>query len=264
MDDNRIAQGDYRLAGRTVIVTGAGSGIGRVTARAFAEQGCRVVLAGRREDALAETAEGIPADHVIAVPTDVADRSSVAELLAIAADRFGSVDVVVSNAAAYASGQLDDLDPADERAMVATNVDGSFNVAREAIPHLVASGGVLLFTTSVSAIRGDWDQAVYNATKGAITMLVQSLALDLGRRGVRVNAVAPAFTPMGELGERIRSDAAFAAPFENRTALGRTGLPEDIAPAFLFLASDDARYVTGITLPVDGGTSASTGQAHVG
>jgi meso-butanediol dehydrogenase / (S,S)-butanediol dehydrogenase / diacetyl reductase len=262
MAAQRIAIGQYGLQDKVVVVTGAGSGIGRVIARAFAEQGARLVIAGRREDALAETAEGLSPDHVIAVPTDVQDRESVADLVAIAVDRFGGIDVVVSNAAAYTAGPIESLDPDAYRAMVATNLDGTVYLVQEAIPHL-QSGASIIFTTSVSAIRGDWGQAVYNASKGAMTMLMQSLALDLGARGIRVNAVAPAFTPMGELGERVRSDAGFAAPFVNRVALGRTGLPEDVAPAFLFLASDDARYITGVTLPVDGGTSASTGQAHV-
>jgi meso-butanediol dehydrogenase / (S,S)-butanediol dehydrogenase / diacetyl reductase len=261
MAPERIAAGDYRLEGKTVIVTGAGSHIGRAIARAFAEQGCNLVLAGRREDALAETAEGMHADHVIAVPTDMQDRESVADLVAIAVDRFGSLDVVVGNAAAYSAGPIEELGPDEYRAMVATNVDGAVYLAQESIPHLSA-GASIIFTTSVSAIRGDWGQAVYNATKGAMTMLMQSLALDLGARGIRVNAVAPAFTPSGGLADRIAADASFAEPFVNRVALGRVGAPEDVAPAFLFLASDDARYITGVTLPVDGGTSASTGQAH--
>jgi meso-butanediol dehydrogenase/(S,S)-butanediol dehydrogenase/diacetyl reductase len=253
--------GRYGLEGRTVIVTGAGSGIGRAIARAFLGQGCNVVLAGRRDDALAETAEGAHADHVIAVRTDVTDRESVADLVAIAADRFGAIDVVVSNAAAYAQGEIDALADEDYRAMIGTNIDGSVFLVQEALPHLERSEGVILFTTSASGVRGDWGQAVYNATKGAMTMLMQSLALDLGARGIRVNSVAPAFTPGPALAEQLAAPGA-AAPFENRVALGRLGRPDDIAPAFLFLASDDARYITGVTLPVDGGTTASTGQAH--
>jgi meso-butanediol dehydrogenase / (S,S)-butanediol dehydrogenase / diacetyl reductase len=260
MNDHRIARGDYGLEGRTVVITGAGSGIGRVAARAFLEQGCNVVLAGRREDALAETASGAPADHVIAVPTDVRDRDSVADLIAIAADRFGSIDVVISNAAAYTAGEIDELADSEYRDMVSTNLDGAVFLVQEALPHLEQSHGVVLFTTSASGVRGDWGQAVYNATKGAMTMLMQSLALDLGARGIRVNSVAPAFTPGEALASSLEGEAG--EPFRNRVALGRLGRPEDIAPAFLFLASDDAAYITGVTLPVDGGTTASTGQAH--
>lgn len=254
--------GDYQLQGRTVIVTGAGSGIGQAIARAFIDQGCNVVLAGRREDALAETAEGAPAEHVIAVPTDVTDRESVADLVAIAADRFGRIDVVVSNAAAYTAGEIDELGEGDYRAMVATNLDGTVHLVQEALPHLERARGVILFTTSASGLRGDWRQAVYNATKGAMTTLMQSLALDLGARGIRVNAVAPALTRTAANAEHF-ADPDVVAPHAQRTALGRIGEPEDVAPAFLFLASDDARYITGVTLPVDGGTTASTGQAHV-
>jgi meso-butanediol dehydrogenase/(S,S)-butanediol dehydrogenase/diacetyl reductase len=262
VEDQMVVTGDYKLQGRTVVVTGAGSGIGRAIARAFIDQGCNVVLAGRREDALAETAEGAPPERVIAVPSDVTDRESVADLVAVAADRFGRIDVVVSNAAAYASGGIDALDEADHHAMVATNIDGTVYLVQEALPHLEESRGVILFTTSVSGLRGDWNQALYNATKGAMTTLMQSLALDLGGRGIRVNAVAPALTRTAANAAHF-ADPAATAPFADRTALGRIGEPEDVAPAFLFLASDDARYITGATLPVDGGTSASTGQAHV-
>jgi len=114
----------------------------------------------------------------------------------------------------------------------------------------------------VSGERGDWGQAAYNATKAAISNFVRSLALDWGAEGVRLNAVAPAFT-LTELTEGVGRDPESLAPLVNRIALGRPGEPEDVAPAVLFLASDAARYVTGVVLPVDGGTSASTGQAHV-
>ena len=116
--------------------------------------------------------------------------------------------------------------------------------------------------TSVSGLRGDWRQAAYNATKHAVTGFVRSLALDWGERGVRVNAVAPAFT-LTEMTAGLASTPQQLAPFVDRIALGRPGLPEDVAPAVLFLASEDAAYVTGAVLTVDGGTSASTGQPHV-
>lgn len=115
----------------------------------------------------------------------------------------------------------------------------------------------------MSGLRGDWEQPGYNATKGAVNVLAHSLALDLRARGIRVNAVAPAFTKTDMTDSMGVSDSELEV-FVNRIALGRPGTPKDITPAVLFLASPDARYITGAILPVDGGTSASTGQAHVG
>ena len=176
-------------------------------------------------------------------------------------ERFGHLDVVVSNAAGYAGGEITDVSDEDWESLRATNVDGFFHLAKAALPHLATSGGSLVAVSSVSGDRGDWGQAAYNATKAAITNFVRSLALDWGSRGVRLNAVAPAFT-LTELTEGMGRDEESLAPFVDRIALGRPGEPEDVAPAVLWLASDAARYVTGAVLPVDGGTSASTGQPH--
>lgn len=250
----------YALSGKSVLVTGAGSGIGRAIARAFLEQGARVTVTGRREGPLHETVEG-RGDALVA-PGDVSDPASVRDVVARALDTFGSLDVVVSNAAAYASGDFADLGDDEWAAMRDTNIDGFVHVARATLPELERSGGNLVAITSVSALAGDWGQAGYNASKHAITGFVTSLALDYGAKGVRINAVAPAFT-ITPLTEGMAKDDDALAPFVNRVALGRPGRPEDVAPAVLFLASDDAGYITGTTLRVDGGTSASTGQPHV-
>ena len=146
--------------------------------------------------------------------------------------------------------------------MRATNVDAFFHLAKAALPHLAACGGNLVAVSSVSGERGDWGQAAYNATKAAISNFVRSLALDWGADGVRLNAVAPAFT-VTDLTADMARDEASLAPFVNRIALGRPGQPADVAPVVLFLASEAAGYVTGAVVPVDGGTSASTGQPHV-
>lgn len=250
----------YAVGGKTVIVTGAGSGIGRAIARAFLQQGARVVVTGRREAPLHETVS--VGGESLVVPSDVSDPASVRDLVRATLERFGSIDVVVSNAAAYASGEFADLSDDDWAAMRDTNIDGFVHLARATLPELERSGGNLVAITSVSALAGDWGQAGYNASKHAISGFVSSLALDYGAKGVRINAVAPAFT-ITPLTEGMAKDDDALAPFVNRVALGRPGQPEDVAPAVMFLASEDAAYITGTTLRVDGGTSASTGQPHV-
>ena len=251
----------YAFTGKTVLVTGGGTGIGRAIAEAFLANGANVAVSGRRREVLDEALADHPEDRVLAVEADVSDDASARDMVAAVVERFGSLDVVVNNAAAYTSGSFDDLGLDDWQAIRSTNIDGFVHVARHALPELERSGGNLVVVGSVSGLRGDWAQAAYNATKAAIMNFVQSLALDYGPRGVRLNAVAPAFT-VTPLTQAAADDPEVHAAAVNRVALGRLGQPEDVAPAVLFLASDDAAYVTGAFLAVDGGTSASTGQAH--
>ena len=251
----------YDFAGRTVLVTGGGTGIGRAIAEAFLANGANVAVSGRRRDKLDEALAAHPTERTLAVEADVSQDASVAALVAAVTERFGSIDVVVNNAAAYTSGGFDELGVEDWEAIRSTNIDGFVNVARHSLPELEKTGGNLVVVGSVSGLRGDWGQAAYNATKAAIMNFVQSLALDYGPRGVRLNAVAPAFT-VTPITAGAAADPEVAAAAINRVALGRLGQPEDVAPAVLFLASPDAGYITGAFLAVDGGTSASTGQAH--
>ena len=257
-----MQRASFDFTDSVVLVTGGGTGIGRAITEAFLAAGATVAVTGRRRERLEQALEGWPAERALALPADVSDGAAVAGVVQQVVDRFGRLDVVVSNAAGYENGPLTELDDEAWAALRATNVDGFFHLAKNALPHLAASGGNLVAVSSVSGDRGDWGQAAYNATKAAITNFVRSLALDWGADGVRLNAVAPAFT-LTELTEGMGRDEASLAPFVDRIALGRPGVPEDVAPAVLFLASDAARYVTGAVLPVDGGTSASTGQPHL-
>lgn len=251
----------YPFDGKTVLVTGGGSGIGRAIALAFLDNGANVAVSGRRREKLEETLAGRDANRTLAVVGDVGDDASVGTLVTEVVDHFGALDVVVNNAAAYTNGNFEDLALEDWAAIRSTNIDGFVHVARHTLPHLEKSGGNLVVVGSVSGLRGDWGQAAYNATKAAIMNFVQSLSLDYGPPGVRLNAVVPALT-MTDVTAGVADDDTVMAAANNRIALGRPGQPDDIAPAVLFLASPDARYVTGAFLPVDGGTSASTGQAH--
>ncbi|MET0930362.1 MAG: SDR family oxidoreductase [Aeromicrobium sp.] len=251
----------YGFTGRTVLVTGGGTGIGKAIALAFVANGANVVISGRTEATLQEAFAGQPEDRTLAVVSDVGDPEDAAALVATTVARFGRLDVVVNNAAAFTSGEF--TDTADEWEQIRrTNIDGFVHLARHALPELERVGGNLVAVASVSALRGDWGQSLYNASKAAVLNFVQSLALDYGSRGVRLNAVAPAFT-ITPITKHLAADAELIAKFTNRVALGRPGLPEDVAPAVLFLASGDAAYITGATLAVDGGTSASTGQPHL-
>jgi meso-butanediol dehydrogenase/(S,S)-butanediol dehydrogenase/diacetyl reductase len=252
----------YAFDDKVVLVTGGGTGIGRAIARAFLDNGARVAIVGRRRDRLEEALGGYDTAKVLAVQADVADPSHAARVVSTVTDHFGRLDVFVNNAAMYVAGQLADLDDDTWDALRRTNVDAFVHLARKALPELEKTGGNLVAVGSVSGMRGDWGQAGYNATKALVMNFVQSLALDYGPRGVRLNAVAPAFTLTDVTADMARDEEGLR-PFVNRIALGRPGQPEDIAPAVLFLASEDARYVTGAVLAVDGGTSASTGQPHV-
>ena len=252
----------YAVDGRTVLITGGGSGIGRAVARAFLDNGANVAVVGRRREKLEETLAGYPQERVLAVTADVAEPSEAAGAVDAVVARFGGLDVVVNNAAKYLARPFDEMTGQEWDELRRTNVDAFVYLAQRALPELEKSGGNLVAIGSVSGMRGDWGQSGYNATKALVMNFVQSLALDYGARGGRLNAVAPAFTRT-EATAAVGTDEASLAPFVNRIALGRPGDPADIAPAVLFLASDDAAYITGATLTVDGGTTASTGQPHV-
>ncbi|MFJ9085729.1 SDR family NAD(P)-dependent oxidoreductase [Streptomyces sp. NPDC102384] len=226
----------YPFSGKTVVVTGGGTGIGRAIARAFLDNGANVAVSGRRPAPLAEAVAKYPAERTMAVVGDIAQPAQAADLVAAVTSRFGGIDIVVSNAAGYAVGDLTELDDAAWQAMRATNIDGLFHLAKAALPELVTRGGTLIAIASVSGLNGDWWQAAYNATKHAVVGFVRSLALDYGSRKVRVNAVAPAFTHT-DATACVADTPEKLAPFVNRIALGRPGQPEDVAPAVLFLAS---------------------------
>lgn len=252
----------FQFPGRSVLVTGGGTGIGRAVAAAFAAAGADVVITGRRPHVLDEAVRELGSPTASSVVADVSTATGVDAAVTTVLDRTGRLDVVVSNAAAYVAGPVTEVSDDDWARQRSTNVDGLFFLARRTLPVLERHGGNLVAVSSVSGLRGDWGQSTYNATKGAVTTFVRSLALDWGARGVRVNAVAPAVTRTAMVGG-VLDDATRTAKIEDRIALGRVAEPEDIAPVVLFLASDAARYVTGVVLPVDGGTSASTGQAHL-
>jgi len=248
-----------RFADKVVVVTGAGSGIGKATAERFLDEGAVVTLVGRTRSKLEEVAEPFRDDQFMIAEADVSNEDEVKELISRTVEKFGRLDVLVNNAGVVAEGDVGTLTTDDWRRVMATDVDGVFYASRAAIPHLKTSRGSIVNVSSVSGIGGDWGMAAYNAAKGAVTNLTRAMAMDHGKDGVRVNAVCPSLTRTG-MTEEMMDDDKLIAKFNERFALEGPGEPEDVAAVIAFLASDDARFVTGVNLPVDGGMSASNGQ----
>lgn len=248
-----------RFQGKVVLVTGAGSGIGAATARRFGHEGARLALIDRSEAGLREVAKDLPAERTMCVTADVADQHQVEAFVAQTAGRFGRLDILVNNAGVAATGSVTEA-PVDEwRRIMSVDLDAVFYASRAAVPHLRKTQGCIVNVSSVSGLGGDWNMSFYNAAKGAVTNFTRALALDLGADGVRVNAVNPTLTRTG-MTAGMMQDKALVAKFVERIPLGRPGEPEDVAAVIAFLASEDARFVTGVNLPVDGGLGASNGQ----
>jgi NAD(P)-dependent dehydrogenase (short-subunit alcohol dehydrogenase family) len=250
---------------RVAIVTGVGAGIGRSTALALARDGCDVVIAARTAEYLDEVVTELESlgAQALAVPTDTGDVAQCRALVERTVERFGRLDVVVSSAAKGSPNHtIMKADLADWQAAWQVNVLGPLELARTAVPHLASGGGgaiVMVSTLSVRAINPG--QGAYAATKGALTIAAQTLAREVGALGIRVNVVLPGFTPganteamFGRMAERQgTTPEAVMQRMADQTALRRLPVPDDIADAIVFLASERARSITGQTLDVNGG-----------
>ena len=254
-----------RFTGNTVIVTGSSSGIGEGIARRFAAEGAHVVLNSRSRDDLEKVAADLDSERTLVVEGYVSSAEFARDLIAKTVERFGGLDCLVNNAGTATAGPLADASDDDIDKVIDINVKGVLYMSRAAIPHLAKSGapggGSIVNTSSVSGTGGDWTMPIYNASKGAVTNLTRSLALQLGEQGIRVNAVCPSLT-RSEMSAGIRENDTLMDAFLRRIPLGRPGEPEDVAGVVAFLASEDARFVTGANIPVDGGVSASNGQPN--
>lgn len=240
------------LKGKVALVTGASRGIGRAIARALAENGADVaaIYAGQREKAEA-LCEELRAMGVRANPyqCNVADFDAVKETVAAVTKDLGGVDILVNNAGITRDGLVYSMKEADFDAVIDVNLKGAFNFIKHCYPGFVRKrAGKIISISSVSGIMGNGGQANYSASKAGIIGLTKAVARELAGRGICVNAVAPGFIDT-DMTEKIDKDNALL----NQIPLGRTGSPEDVAAAVLFLAGDGGNYITGEVIRVDGG-----------
>ncbi|HXV93786.1 MAG TPA: SDR family NAD(P)-dependent oxidoreductase [Pseudonocardia sp.] len=239
------------------VVTGAGSGIGRATALRMAANGYRVTLAGRREPALTETAQLLDGPAALVRVCDVTDADAVRAMIMATVDGFGRVDAVVNNAGISRTAAFDRVSLPAWREVMAADVESIVLVTQAALPFLLQSHGSVVNVASVAGLGGDPGMTIYNAAKGAVVNLTRSLAVEYADQGVRVNAVAPSLTTTDATADIPAEDVA---EFLRRIPMRRAAEPAEVADVIAFLAGPDARFVTGVVLPVDGGLRACSGQ----
>lgn len=248
-----MTDGQRRFEGKVAIITGSSTGIGAAVAARFAAEGAQVVLSGRRVQRLeAKAAELTEKGYqVLAVPGDVSSTSATVVQRAI--EEFGRIDVLVNNAAVSAGVGIEEMTSDLWRQVLATNLDGAFEMVRHAMPHLAATHGVILHISSISAVAGEFDDIAYAASKAGLEGLNRKLALEVARYGVRSNVIRPGLIDTEAFANMPPDFFAAQVPL---IPLGYVGEPEDIANAAAFLCSDEARFITGAVLTVDGGESA--------
>lgn len=250
-----------RFAGKTVIITGSSTGIGEGIARRFASEGANVVINARNAEKCRAVAASLDPQRTLVVAGDVAKSEFAGEIVGAAVGRFGSLDVLINNAGVAVSGMLHKASDDEIDRVIDINVKGVLYLCRAAIPELTKTRGSIINISSVSGTGGDSTLPIYNASKGAVTNLTRGLAQQVGMLGIRVNAINPSLT-RSDMVEGIVSNEKLMKAFMQSIPLGRMGEPEDIAAAAAFLASEDAAFITGVNLAVDGGVSSSSGQPN--
>ena len=239
-----------RLENRVAVIVGAARGIGRGIAERFAEEGAKLVLCDTEAEALAATAAELGAEHMV---TDVTQLADLEAAVALAVARHGRLDIMVQNAGIYPWQLLEQTSPEDWDRVLGVNLKGCFLAARAALAPMKAQGhGRILFTSSITGPHVTTPgHGHYSATKAGINGLIRAAALEFAGHGITVNGVEPG----NILTEAVRThrSPAFIKSMEDAIPLGRLGNERDVANAFLFLASDDAAYITGTTIVVDGG-----------
>ena len=251
-----------RLAGKIAFITGAGSGIGHACAELFAQQGAKVILAGRRVEPLNAAASQInnSGGQAIAVSCDVTNSAEVSAAIKTGVDKFGALTTIVNNAGVMFRGTAEETPEATWDLLIDINLKGTFLVSRAAMEFLRRAGsGSIINIGSVYGVVGSKQRVAYAASKGGVTMLTRAMAMDHAQENIRVNCICPSLVET-EMAKQVFANAA--NPEEARRQrvssipMGRTGTPQEIAHLAAYLASDESTWVTGATFPIDGGEAA--------
>jgi 3-oxoacyl-[acyl-carrier protein] reductase len=252
------------MKNKVVLITGGAAGIGRATALRFAEEGAQVIIGDVNEAAGQETVKELGPEAAF-YQVNVADRQAVQDWVDAVVASYGRIDILINNAGILRDGQLvkfkegalvGQMSEADFDLVISVNLKGVFNCSQAVAPVMIKQGsGVILNATSVVGLDGNFGQTNYVATKSGVIGMTKVWARELGRYGIRVNAVAPGFTATEIL---VSMPEKIIDGMKARTPLGRLGDPRDIANAYFFLASDQASFITGETLRVDGGIVVGT------
>ncbi|MCG9684749.1 SDR family oxidoreductase [Vibrio sp. Isolate23] len=248
------------LTNKVAIITGAANGIGLAIAQRLYDEGAQLMLADWDQEQLLKALEHFDQSRVAVQKVDVSDAQQVAALIQTCVENFGQLDILVNNAGIHIPGNVLECSVEDWRKISAVNIDGVVYCAKFALPELLKSRGCIINTASVSGLGGDWGAAFYCATKGAVVNLTRAMALDHGLDGVRINAVCPSLVKTNMTNgwpDSVRDK------FNERIPLGRAAEPKEIAAVVAFLASEDASFINGVNLPVDGGATASDGQPKI-
>jgi NAD(P)-dependent dehydrogenase (short-subunit alcohol dehydrogenase family) len=260
VEDDKMQHG--RLHGRVAIVTGAAAGIGLAIARRFAQEGARLLIVDSAVDGLAEAAAELGAD-TLSLAADVTDEDAPGRIVDGCLERFGNLDILVNNAGIGGSAPVVDLPEEDWRRTIETNLTSLFRISKKVLPKISRDGkGRIINISSVFGLVGFRGSSSYAAAKAGVVALTRSMAVDYAKEGITVNAIAPGFILTAMSKRNLDSKPWFRRVMVDATPVPRYGRPEDIAGAAVFLASDDAGFVTGQTLAVDGGWSIARYQAE--